>query len=499
MKLTTLNPTSPFYDHFFQRLSVRQSTTLSEITTTLINFYNEENPSQMSWRRTGLISRSLGYYIKVEGTYYYVPSVIEEPGWEETHYIWMGMITQPGKLVRIEKDDPTARTTYTLAAGEDYTYTLWKDNLYLWMGLWTDPAKLIRVGRYNPNNRTTYTLAAGEDKCRRMIGDQTYIWMTLWTDPGKLVRVLKSDPNSRTTYTLPYGADGITLDSTYVWIGTAAAAKEPTKLVRILRSNPNSQTTWTLDTGQYACGGLLEDDTYIWMGLRTHPPQLVKVLKSDPTIRETFVFHEGENFRAAFGGENNHVWLGLWERGPFVSIISKDKPAEIERFQLSPDNIRPSVLGEDLINAWVVCYTSPTRYYKIPKKDYTLRKEYILNAGEIQCRALWIDAYQSGFVWNVNQETLEKMTLITGEQAEAMVGKDITFMKEVSDTTASKKSYDKGPQDSPAQLTQQQKFRNAVLFYQGLSYMEKIAWYQSSVGSGLFYYNYIIQQYLLTH
>ena len=407
MKLKTLSPTSPFYDHFFKRLSVRQSTTLAEITTSLVNFLNEDDPIQVSWKRTGLISQYLGYYIKIMGTYYWVTSVAENSGWEEVEYIWMGMIRQPGQLIRIRKDDPTSRTTYTLAAGEDYPFCLWKDNLYVWLGLYTDPAKLIKVNRYNPNSRTTYTLAAEEDKCRRMIGDQDYIWMTLWTDPGKLVRVLKSNPNSRTTYALTAAADGITLDDTYIWIGTASQTTEPAILIRVLKSNPNSQTTWTLDAGQYNCGGMIEDDTYIWMALRTHPPQLVKILKSDPTIRETFVFHEGENFRAAFGGENNHAWVGLWKDGPFMSIISKDRPAEIERFQLSDENLRPSAISEDLTDVYVTLYSSPTRYYKIPKKDYTLREEYILSAGEIQCRSIYVDAYQASFIWNVNQETFQ--------------------------------------------------------------------------------------------
>ena len=107
-------------------------------------------------------------------------------------YIWMGLLTNPAKLVRVLKADPTTRTTYTLAGGEDSCYALAQDSTYVWMGLYTTPAKLVRVLKADPTTRTTYTLAGGEDSCYALAQDSTYVWMGLGTGPAMLVRVAEN-------------------------------------------------------------------------------------------------------------------------------------------------------------------------------------------------------------------------------------------------------------------------------------------------------------------
>lgn len=59
-------------------------------------------------------------------------------------YLYVGLQTSPGKVVKIDLSTFTAASTLTLSAGENIVYALFSDGTYLYAGLLTTPGKIVR-------------------------------------------------------------------------------------------------------------------------------------------------------------------------------------------------------------------------------------------------------------------------------------------------------------------------------------------------------------------
>lgn len=97
-------------------------------------------------------------------------------------YLYVGLYTSPGKVVKIQLSDLTKVAVLTLDVGEDkvISLTLGQDldgTVYLYAGLELDPAKIIKINPISLTKVATLILAAGEPNARalRCVGGYLYV------------------------------------------------------------------------------------------------------------------------------------------------------------------------------------------------------------------------------------------------------------------------------------------------------------------------------------
>jgi len=106
-------------------------------------------------------------------------------------YLYVGLHTLPGKIVKIDLSTFTKVTTLTLAYGEDYVSSLAVYGGYLYVGLHTSPGKIVKIDLSTFTKVTTLTLASGEDNVYSLAVYGGYLYVGLYTSPGPQVKSLK--------------------------------------------------------------------------------------------------------------------------------------------------------------------------------------------------------------------------------------------------------------------------------------------------------------------
>ncbi len=110
-------------------------------------------------------------------------------------YLYVGLQTNPGKVVKIDLKTFTSVSTLTFDVGETSVKSLVSDGTYLYAGLDTSAAggttagKVVRINLNNFTKKDTLTFDAGEDNVSSLFLDGTYLYAGLQTTPAKVVRV----------------------------------------------------------------------------------------------------------------------------------------------------------------------------------------------------------------------------------------------------------------------------------------------------------------------
>lgn len=147
--------------------------------------------------------------------------------------IWAALYDAPGMLVTL---DPQTGRQRIIDLGEENMLptSMEFDGVHMWAGLDTRPAKVVRVnvdtGEFSP-----YTLRAGSSCVRGLVSAGGHLWAGLYTEPGELVRL---DPRTKEfdTFAMPdefFNVRDLAFDGTHVWAGLQNVRYEPSAVYRV--------------------------------------------------------------------------------------------------------------------------------------------------------------------------------------------------------------------------------------------------------------------------
>lgn len=92
-------------------------------------------------------------------------------------YLYVGVPTTPGRIVKIDLATFTVDSTLTLAADEAHARGLVVKDGYLYVGCWESPAKIVKIDLATFTEVATLTLASGENNAYDLVtsGDLLYV------------------------------------------------------------------------------------------------------------------------------------------------------------------------------------------------------------------------------------------------------------------------------------------------------------------------------------
>ncbi len=164
----------------------------------------------------------------------------------------------------------------TVTSGQfPFLYTMIFDGHHLWAGTYTDPGCILRIDRESGSWKEFQIEAAPVYSLRTLASVNDTLWAGLYTVPGKVMIFDKASEKQRV---IDLGEDNMlctssTFDGSHVWFGLDTM---PAKLVRV---NPQTLEfdTVCLSPKSSCVRGLVYDGRYLWAGLYTEPGELIRV------------------------------------------------------------------------------------------------------------------------------------------------------------------------------------------------------------------------------
>lgn len=153
--------------------------------------------------------------LEITGTLVGIDEAISDkhirPMTSDGKYIYVGLDTVAGKIVKIDPYTMTRIDGRVLPNGANNVYGLTYLNGFLYAGCETSPAKIVKINPNNLNTVSVGTLDTGFDKAYSVVSDGRYLYIGCNTSP---YRVAKFDPEtmtqvSLTSYTAPTGENEI--------------------------------------------------------------------------------------------------------------------------------------------------------------------------------------------------------------------------------------------------------------------------------------------------
>lgn len=153
-------------------------------------------------------------------------------------YLYAGLRTAPGRIVKVYLPAHLKISTLRLAAGENYAFALAVHGNYLYVGLGTSPGKIVKVDLATFEPVATLTLPAGENNIRALAVHDGYLYAGLSTlyAQGRIVRidlatftrdaVVVLNPNEHMPYSLEI-VDG------YLYAGLRFRFGWPARVVKV--------------------------------------------------------------------------------------------------------------------------------------------------------------------------------------------------------------------------------------------------------------------------
>ncbi len=225
-------------------------------------------------------------------------------------YLYAGLFTIPGKVVKVDLSTFTKVSTLTFDAGENYVTSVLSDGTYLYAGLNTAPGKVIKVDLSTFTKVSTLTLDTGKDNIYSLFSDGTYLYVGFFVYLGLVkvdlstfaqVNTLMFDAGENSAYSL--FLDGVNL--------YAALNTSPGKILKVDLSTFTKVSTLTLDTGENGSTSLFSDGTYLYAALYTVPGKVVMVDLTTFTKISTLTFGTGDDYSYSLFSDGTYLYTGL--------------------------------------------------------------------------------------------------------------------------------------------------------------------------------------------
>ena len=293
-------------------------------------------------------------------------------------FLYVGLNTQPGKIVKIDLATFTIHSTLTLASGEDNVTSLISDGTNIYAGLNTTPGAVVKIELASFTKVSTLVFGVGENSISTLASDGTFLYAGL--DIGLGGMVVKIDLlNFTQISTLLIGGANPSIkssfyDGKYLYIGIDTT---PGKLIQIDLATFTIHSTLTLAAGENGIYSLFSDGLYLYAGLNTNPGAVAKIDLITFTKVSTLVFVAGENFIYSLHSDETYLYAGTnttpgklitVDLATFTEVYSKDFDAG--------ENVTYTMFS-DGVYLYTGMFTTPgkvTRTYIIPFADLYQRK-----------------------------------------------------------------------------------------------------------------------------
>lgn len=189
-------------------------------------------------------------------------------------YLWVAHAS--GHLSRVDPHTcEFCSQRLSVSSGQHpFLYALLFDGCDLWAGTYTEPGAVLRIDRESGSYMEVTVEAAPMHSLRTLVSVNDTLWIGLYTVPGRVVIL---DKRSADQTVIDLGRDNMlctssAFDGSHVWFGLDTM---PAKLVRV---DPQSLefTSYCLHSESSCVRGLVYDGRFLWAGLYTEPGELAR-------------------------------------------------------------------------------------------------------------------------------------------------------------------------------------------------------------------------------
>ena len=201
----------------------------------------------------------------------------------------------------------------TLSTGEDYVFALTVSGNYLYAGLLTTPGKIVKIDLTTFTKVSTLTLASNEGPVYRLIVIGNYLYAGLGTAPGKIVKIALTTFTKVSTLTLEWGENFVydfAVVGNYLYAGLGTT---PGKIVKIDLTTFTRVSTLTLDTGEHYVRALIVIENYLYAGITTTPGRITKIDLTTFTRVSTLALATEEDNLFSMAASGGCIYAGLYE------------------------------------------------------------------------------------------------------------------------------------------------------------------------------------------
>lgn len=210
---------------------------------------------------------------------------------------------------------------------QNIPYALVLDKDYLFVGMYTFPGKIVKIRKSNMKSVGELTLQQGENDIRAIEMDSLdteFLYANTDTSPGIVVKVNKNTMTRVAGVTLNAGENkilaGVTVDKDSVFVGTFT---EPARVVQINKHTMTRVTALTLNAGMNSITAMDGDYNDLFVGLYTSPAQIVRIAKQSMTIVGTeVVLAAGQDKVTSLTHSGNMLVAGLETEPGHLVVLS---------------------------------------------------------------------------------------------------------------------------------------------------------------------------------
>jgi len=296
-------------------------------------------------------------------------------------YLYAGLATTPGKIVKIDLETFTETSTLTLDPGENNIYSLISDGTNLYAGLYgadvgidyPQIGKIVKINLASFTKVSTLTLDATDFSIYSLFSDGTYIYAGLDTSPAKVIKVDISTFTKTASINLTANSSRTLFsDGIYLYVGMDTT---PASLIQIDLSTFLETTSLTLAAGKNSIYTLFSDGTYLYAGLATTPGKIVKIDLATFTEISTLTLSTNSSYTLFSDG--TYLYVGSNTTPAKIIIVDLSLFIEIGVSTLAAGENSIYTLFSDGTYLYAGLLTSPgkvIRKYIIPSNDQHQRK-----------------------------------------------------------------------------------------------------------------------------
>ncbi|MCK5601499.1 hypothetical protein KAR91_06515 [Candidatus Pacearchaeota archaeon] len=187
-------------------------------------------------------------------------------------YLFVGLDTNPGKIIKVDLSDFTNQATLKLNVGESFIYSLVLDNEYLYAGLQSSELVKIKLDSF-----TRDSVISTSGVVNSLSSDGTSLYACTSQSPAKIDKIDINTFTLSSTLTLNAGENIILsscVDDSYLYVGTLTA---PGIIVKIKLDSFTRDSALTLDVGENNSWSLFTIGSYLYVGLVISPGKVIKI------------------------------------------------------------------------------------------------------------------------------------------------------------------------------------------------------------------------------
>jgi len=231
-------------------------------------------------------------------------------------YLYAGLDTPTGKIVKVDLSTFTKVSTLTLLVTDKYLSSLVVNGTYLYAGCYRSPGRVVKINIAHPtfSRSGALTLSTGEGPVRSLVTPPSgKIYAGIYTFPGKIVKISQGEASPTKDAVLTLAADendtrALVVSGNYLYAGMDAV---PGKIAKVDLTTFTKSSTLTLGASEGEVRSLVVDGSYLYTGLDTIPGKIVKVDLSTFTAVSTLTLGSGEDRIASLVASGSYLYAGL--------------------------------------------------------------------------------------------------------------------------------------------------------------------------------------------